>query len=112
MSVEYDADRQRQGGGGPRRVTATTRASWKGHADVVPHAVHASPGAARLVLAQGQGTPVMVRDIPKATDGMLDTISDLIRGRDTAHQEIIHFLMQHPEHASNIHLIRARISLL
>lgn len=52
----------------------------------------------------------MVRDIPRATDGMLDTIGDLVRGRDTAHQEIIHFLMQHPEHESNIHLLRARIS--
>ena len=52
----------------------------------------------------------MVRDIPKATDGMLDTISDLVRGRDLAHQEIIHFLMAHPEHESDIHLLRARIA--
>ena len=54
----------------------------------------------------------MVRDIPKATDGMLDTISDLVKARDTAHQEIVHFLMAHPEHESNIHLLKARISLL
>jgi hypothetical protein len=74
----------------------------------VPEAVE--PGARRPV-AEHRET-LMVRDIPRTTDAMLDTISDLIRERDTAHQEIIHFLMDHPEHESNTHLLRARISLL
>lgn len=64
------------------------------------------------LLAQEQEPPLMVRDIPRTTDAMLDMIGDLIRDRDTVHQEIIHFLMQHPEYESEIHLLRARIVLL
>lgn len=54
----------------------------------------------------------MVRDIPKTTDAMLDTISAQSKDKGDALDAIGRFLLEHPEYDNDDHLTEARLALL
>ncbi|KAK2701921.1 hypothetical protein QYM36_019422 [Artemia franciscana] len=86
--------------------------SGKGHDDVVPHDVHAPPCPAPLVLETDQRPTLMVRDIPRTTDAMLDELSILYRERTNALDSLHQFVRTHPELEDDDDLVNARLALL
>jgi hypothetical protein len=54
----------------------------------------------------------MVRDIPKTTDAMLDHIGAQSKDKGDALDAIGRFLLEHPEHDNDEHLLEARLALL